>query len=98
MRGENPPSLPSILGVKVRGAAALFPGNPKCKAIPVRRSELWFPMQSPGFLPWHYWHTNTCVWPSAIQELSTGSSSTPQFTGAFFLDFFKFKKEKNAGR
>lgn len=73
----------------------MFPDNPKCKAIPVRKSEPWFPMQSPGCLLWYYWHTNTCVWPSAIQELSTCSSSTPQLTGAFLLVFFSgLEREK----
>lgn len=50
--------------------------------------------RNPGCLPWHYWHTNSCVWPSSIQQLSICSSSTPQFTGAFFLVLFRFRKEK----
>lgn len=43
---ENPPVCPAFWECKLRGAAAMFPDNPKCKAIPVRKSEPWLPTQS----------------------------------------------------
>lgn len=97
-RSGKCPSLQNISGAKsiveLKPGFPTFPNAKGCglKAIPLRKSEPWFPTQSSRCLPWHYWHTNSCVQPSSIQELSAGSSSTPQFTGAFFFVSFRFWK------
>lgn len=102
MAGRKHPRLQSILGVK--HPEELQPGSltspnaegHRLRASPVKKSEPCFPTQSPCCLPLHYWHTNSCVQPSSIQELPACSSSTPPFTRGFFLCFVQLCKRKKA--